>query len=751
MTEEKILQGFNDAQREAVLYVDGPQLIVAGAGSGKTRVLTHKIAYLLSQGYKPWTILALTFTNKAANEMKDRIANLVGTSDARSLWMGTFHSVFLRILQTEHEAIGFDANFTIYDANDSKSLIKSIIKEMDLDDKRYKPSSVAAIISNAKNELIDAEEYYDDHVEYRRESDAGRPRLRDIYRIYAQRCRGANAMDFDDILLFTYRLFKNHPDILQKYQQRFQYVLVDEYQDTNYVQHMIVGQLTELNQKICVVGDDAQSIYSFRGARIDNILKFSQMFRQARVFRLEQNYRSTQMIVNAANSLIKKNARQIDKTVFSLGDVGDALSIEEVTSDVVEGEMVLRQISKLRRQDGLKYSDFAVLYRTNAQSRIFEEAFRKSGVPYRVYGGMSFYQRKEIKDLIAYFRMAVNPKDEEALRRIINYPARGIGATTWLRIADAATRCNVSLWEVICEPMKYQLQVGDAMLMRLSQFSSLISSFVDYAANETADEAGVKIIQQCGILEEIGNDSSPEVASRRENVAEMRNGLAEFCQRRLEEGNQNVRLIDFLSEVSLVSDLEEDADASEMEGTVSIMTVHAAKGLEFDTVFVVGLEENLFPNEMASYSASEMEEERRLCYVAITRAKNHCFLSYAKRRYHFGQLVYLKPSRFLKEIDSDCVKKHMPKSQIIPPWTRMAKMTAVSHTTVAVPHTTTTPRTTTVTSSTFADGDRVEHVRFGLGTVLCSEGEGAGEKAIIDFDEVGKKQLLLKYAKLKKV
>lgn len=614
----------NESQRTAVFYNDGASLVIAGAGSGKTRVLTYKIAYLLEQGYTPWSILALTFTNKAAREMKERIAGQVGAEQARRLWMGTFHSIFSRILRTEAAAIGFTSNFTIYDASDSKSLIRAIIKEMQLDDKTYKPSSVQGRISDAKNKLVSPSAYAANAEAYQADCAAKMPAMRDIYRRYWDRCRQAGAMDFDDLLFYTYILFKDHPEILQKYSEQFRFVLVDEYQDTNFAQHQIVLQLTKGHEHVCVVGDDAQSIYSFRGANIDNILKFTKFYHDTKIFKLEQNYRSTKTIVGAANSLIEKNVEQIRKEVFSENIQGNPITVFTAYSDVEEGEIIANKISELRRKDDYSYSDFAILYRTNAQSRIFEEALRKRSFPYKIYGGLSFYQRKEIKDVIAYFRMAINPNDEEAFKRIINYPARGIGDTTVNKIIEAANANAVSLWEVIRRPLELGLNINKGTHTKLQSFRELIDGFIQSSTEKNAYDIGVDIVRQAGIINDIYQDKTPENLSRQENVEELVNGMHDFCATREEEGNENISLADFLSEISLLSD--QDTDKDEDAEKITLMTVHSAKGLEFKNVFVVGLEENLFPSGMCINSNRELEEERRLFYVAITRAGENLFL-----------------------------------------------------------------------------------------------------------------------------
>ena len=645
----------NESQLAAVTYNDGPSLVIAGAGSGKTRVLTYKVAYLMELGLEPWRILALTFTNKAAREMRERIGRRVGEHRARYLWMGTFHSMFLRILRAEAEHIGFAPNFTIYDQTDSKSLLKSIIKEMQLDDKVYKPSVVQCRISNAKNRLMTAQMYAADALAVADDRQAKVPETREIYLRYQERCRQAGAMDFDDILLYTYLLFQNHPEVLAKYASQFAYVLVDEYQDTNYAQHSIVWQLTRDNQHICVVGDDAQSIYSFRGANIDNILGFTRQYTGARVFKLEQNYRSTQMIVGAANSLIEKNSEQIHKEVYSRGDVGTPLQVIEAYSDVEEGEIVAQRIAKLKRGEGLGNDHFAILYRTNAQSRIFEEALRKHGIAYRIYGGLSFYQRKEVKDVISYFRLAVNPHDEEAFKRVINYPARGIGDTTVGKIMAAASDHGVSLWTVIGDPAAYDLAVNKGTLSKLAGFYNLVNRFIEQADKVDAYEMGRMVVQEAGIMTDLMQDRTVEGVSRQENVQELMDGMHDFLRSRQEEGNEEVMLAHFLSDVALLT----DQDNTEEDDTpkVTLMTVHAAKGLEFDTVFIVGMEEQLFPSMMAYDSTRQMEEERRLLYVAITRAEKRCLLSYAKSRFRYGKVEYGMPSRFLKDIDRGYIEQ----------------------------------------------------------------------------------------------
>lgn len=777
------IEELNEGQRNAVLYNDGPSLVIAGAGSGKTRVLTYKIAYLLENGYQPWNILALTFTNKAAREMKERIARQVGPERARHLWMGTFHSMFLRILHVEAGHIGFTSQFTIYDTADSKSLIRSIIKEMGLDEKVYKPGMVQARISNAKNHLVSPAGYANNKEAYEGDRAAKVPALRDIYQRYWERCRQADAMDFDDLLFYTFLLFRDHPEVLARYQDQFRYILVDEYQDTNFAQHSIVLQLAKNHQHVCVVGDDAQSIYSFRGADIDNILYFTKVYPDTKVFKLEQNYRSTQTIVRAANSLIEKNQWQIRKEVFSEKEKGEAIGVYQAYSDVEEGDIVVNKIAELRREKRYAYSDFAILYRTNAQSRIFEEAMRKRSMPYRIYGGLSFYQRKEIKDVIAYFRLIVNPNDEEAFKRIINYPARGIGDTTVGKIIAAATGHNVSLWTVLCEPLAYGLNFNKGTVGKLQAFRELISAFITDAAEKNAYEIGADIIRQSGIINDVCQDSSPENLSRKENIEELVNGMSDFCAQRQEEGNPNVLLGDFLSEVSLLTDLDSDKDGDDEK--ITLMTVHSAKGLEFKNVFVVGMEENLFPSSMVGDSPRALEEERRLFYVAITRAEEHCFLSYAKTRFRYGKMEFGSPSRFLKDIDVRFLRLPQdagmfrrveeeaavfrrenargfapdkedapyggkervsvrPKQQIIAPTVpRNLKRVAPSANTAS------TSPSAGASANRVQQGQLIEHERFGLGEVLKVEGEGDNAKATIRFKNAGDKQLLLRFARFK--
>ncbi len=771
MAEINYKEELNESQYEAVRFVDGPSLVIAGAGSGKTRVLTYKIAYLLEKGYDAYSILALTFTNKAAEEMKNRIAKQVGWERARYLWMGTFHSVFSRILQREGELLGFSSRFTIYDQADSRNLIKTIIKEMGLDDKTYKPATIQCHISNAKNQLMLPADYAADAEIFQTDQREKIPATRDIYAKYFERCKQANAMDFDDLLLYTYILFDKHPDVLQRYATRFKYILVDEYQDTNRAQHRIVEQLSKVNNRVCAVGDDAQSIYSFRGAKIENILEFTRLYKDAKLFKLERNYRSTRCIVDAANSLIAKNRNRIPKTVFSEKEQGEPIRVTEAYSDVEEGEIVVNQIQQLRRKEHGAFSDFAILYRTNAQSRIFEEALRKRSFPYRIYGGLSFYQRKEIKDVIAYFRLAVNPSDEEAFKRVVNYPARGIGDTTVNKIISAAFDAGVSLWNVICNPSQYGLAVNKGTLAKLQGFRGMIEGFIALAAQKDAYVAGQEIISASGIMKDIYQDRTPENLSRQENVQELANSLQDFCSSRKEEGDTAVALTDFLSEVSLLS--EQDMDKGAGDDKVTLMTVHSAKGLEFKTVFVVGMEEGIFPSLMAQ-SPREVEEERRLFYVAITRAEEHCFLSYARSRFRYGKMEFGSPSCLLRDIDTDYLQMPQssnaygesrtrndsgfrsyrqfetqreerqwatPKQETTLPFTPPRKLTRVA----AAPSAPS--RSSAKAIASVREGQHIRHERFGIGEVTRIEGAGENSKATVVFQHAGTKQLLLKFAR----
>ena len=803
-----LLNDLNDAQRAAVEYIDGPSLVIAGAGSGKTRVLTYKIAYLLSQGMKPWSIMALTFTNKAAREMKERIGKLVGDDLAQHLYMGTFHSIFSRILRAEAEHIGFNNNFTIYDESDSRSLLKAIIKEMGLDDKTYKPAAVHARISMAKNNLVTAEAYDSDPAILEQNKRAKMPAIGKIYVAYVQRCRQANAMDFDDLLMLTFQLFRDHEEIRQKYAGRFDYILVDEYQDTNHVQMSIVMQLCKEKLRVCAVGDDSQSIYSFRGANIDNILNYQKQLPGTQLFKLEQNYRSTQTIVEAANSLIHHNRNQIQKEVFSKNDKGEKILYKPAYSDKEEALIVAKNIQRIKRQDDCGYDQFAILYRTNAQSRSFEEEFRKQGIPYRIYGGLSFYQRKEIKDIIAYFRLVANPDDEEAFKRIINYPARGIGATTVMKIADCAHQNQVSFWEVIGNVEHYGLNVNKGTQTKLENFRLLISSFIDRSHTLDVYELGDAIIRESRISEDIMSGKNADDLARQENLEEFLSGMQTFVAGRQEEGRMDeAYLTDYLQDVALLTDA--DSEGEKDEPRVSLMTIHAAKGLEFATVFVVGLEENIFPSPLAAVSVRELEEERRLLYVAITRAEKHCILTNAKNRFRYGKMEFDNPSRFIDEIDASLIEggEETPESSFgggrssfggygsssrygseggyggRMPWDRdrsgyrresqNAKPVAsqfmadpkpgfksvravnavhrimgdtASSSSVASAGSSASHASVASTGS-LSEGCRIEHQRFGIGRVLKIEGTGENTKATVEFQNAGTKQLLLKFAK----
>lgn len=772
-----LLQQLNTQQREAVEYNAGPSLIIAGAGSGKTRVLTYKIAYLLQQGYLPHNVLALTFTNKAAREMKERIADIIGWQNARYLWMGTFHSVFSRILRTEAEKLGFTSAFTVFDSADSRNLIKTIIKEYQLDDKVYKPAKVQATISNAKNALISPQMYAQNRelIEYDTRSKV--PMIKDIYRDYCNRLKVSNTMDFDDLLFYTNRLFRDFPDVLKAYQERFQFILVDEYQDTNFAQYLVVKQLADAHHRVCVVGDDAQSIYSFRGANIDNILKFKEVYQEAKLFKLEQNYRSTQNIVNAANSLISQNREQIQKKVFSRNDEGERIEVSSAYSDFEEGVIVSNKIWDLRREKHASYSDFVILYRTNAQSRIFEEALRKKNIPYRIYGGLSFYQRKEIKDVIAYFRMVVNPYDEEAFKRIINFPTRGIGNTTLTKITAAARLHNVSLWEVVSDPLSYNLEINAGTAKKIAGFRELIDSFIKRLPETSAYELATTIVKQSGIATDAYQDQTPEGMSRQENLQELLGGIHEFCETRKEEGVENIGLIDFLSEVSLLSDQDTDKEADQEK--VTMMTIHASKGLEFNNVFIVGLEEDLFPSAMAKNEFKGLEEERRLFYVAITRAKEFCMMTYAKSRFRNGQINACNPSRFLRDIDMTFLKVNSgvldggfggyqgsfqsrysdlgtdvrhdnpPKNIHTSERSSMhSKEQTVSSRPNFVNVKNAKPKISTNSSlNEVREGNMIKHERFGIGTVTQISGDPDSRKATVEFENSGTKQLLLKFAR----
>jgi DNA helicase-2/ATP-dependent DNA helicase PcrA len=796
---ETILEQLNESQRKAVIYNEGASLVIAGAGSGKTRVLTYKIAYLLEHGYDAGSILALTFTNKAATEMKVRISKLVGNERAHWLWMGTFHKMFMRILRTNATLLGYNAQLTIYDTPDSKSLLHSIIKGMGLTDKEYPAGRIQSRISKLKNHLVLPSDYESDVESLRYDARSGIPEFHRIYQAYQERCKAANAVDFDDILVNTFLLFRDHKDVCGYYADKFKYILVDEYQDTNYVQRQIILQLGIPSQHVCVVGDDAQSIYSFRGANIENILSFQNDFRDVQVFKLEQNYRSTKNIVLAANSLIAKNERQIPKSIFSEKEEGEKLLVTKAYSDVEEAVIVVNTVMKLRSSENSEYGDFAVLYRTNAQSRIFEEEMRKYSIPYRIYGGQSFYQRKEVKDVIAYFRMAVNPNDEEALKRVINFPARGIGDTTVNKIIIAASQHQTSLWSVLADPSAYDVSLNKSKLTTLKGFYDMMQGFVDSAARNDADVAGRDIIMQSGLMSVSTGDQN-EDNERKENMGEVLTGMTDFVNARHEDGDEHVSLIDYLSEISLLTDQDTVGAKEQDTNKVTLMTIHAAKGLEFPTVFVVGLEENLFPNSMSSDNPAELEEERRLFYVAITRAEKHCFLSYAESRYHFGQMEYARPSRFLTDIDEQFLRfgvssfrKQSAPSRFRPSFddqfgsekgtsstpsfgSEKYKPAGESHSpfpsrpehpvrpTVSsvrsTPPSGMKPVQSISTPSTTSDphlkerlslevGQLIEHERFGVGKVVKVEGIDENRKATISFENLGTKVLLLRFARFK--
>ncbi len=759
------LNELNDSQRRAVEFTDGASLVIAGAGSGKTRVLTYKIAFLLKNGMQPSDILALTFTNKAAREMKDRIAQMVGEKTARYLWMGTFHSIFSRILRSEAELIGYSKNFSIYDSADSKSLIKSIVKELKLDDKTYKHGFVQSRISHAKNNLITPESYLANLDIIKADNASRVPLIKDIYKIYSSRCKQADAMDFDDLLLQTNVLFRNNPAILQKYQNIFKFILVDEYQDTNFAQYLIVKKLAELHEKICVVGDDAQSIYSFRGANIDNILTFKNNYKNAQTFKLEQNYRSTQTIVNAANSLIDKNSNQIKKTVFSEKETGKPIKILNVFTDFEEGFIVAKNISDLRYSSSYRFQDIAILYRTNSQSRVMEEAMRKQNIPYRIYGGLSFYQRKEIKDVIAYFRLITNQNDEEALKRIINYPARGIGDSTLNKLIECAQLHGVSVWQVLTDMLKFNLKVNAGTANKLAQFRNMIDVLSEQVHVQSAYDLANSIVKTTAVIADTYSDNSPESISRQENVQELLKAIHEFCEIKQNDGEHVVFLTDFLAEVSLLTDQDTDKDSD--KDKITMMTVHAAKGLEFKAIFIVGMEEELFPSPFCQ-TERELEEERRLFYVAITRAEERCFISYAKSRFRNGKTNFSNPSRFIKDIDSkylDIPADEKPVQNRINDWDEdldnernrfqnsYSKPKFNNNTLEIIPKrmlkvSTTVGDKIPTENATIPTGSFVKHSIFGLGKVLETSIVNGNEKADIDFGEKGVKSLLLKFAKL---
>lgn len=782
---EEILSQLNENQRDAVQYNEGPSLVVAGAGSGKTRVLTYKIACLLKQGFEPHRILALTFTNKAANEMKARIDDIVGNRVSRALWMGTFHSVFAKILRQQAEKIGYKSNFSIYDTSDSKSLVKSIVKEMQLDEKNYTPKKVLSRISQLKNSLITPDSYRRDARLHTEDVYQKIPRLPDIYTEYFKRCYKASAMDFDDILLYINILFRDFPEVLDIYQDWFDYILVDEYQDTNFAQHLVVKKLAAKHHRVCVVGDDAQSIYSFRGANIDNIINFKSVYPECKIFKLERNYRSTPNIVKVANSLIEKNKKQLRKNVYSEVKEGNKVKVISSYSDLEEADIIAKTIGSLVRSGKYGCQDMAVLYRTNSQSRVFEEAFRKRSIPYVIHGGRSFYDRKEIKDILAYFRLILNQSDEEAFRRIVNYPTRGIGDTTMAKLVDTALRQDVTFWDVITDPLQYNLPVNAGTANKLSKFRGLIHSLSGNVYESNAYDFARQVIVESGIRADLESDRSAEGMSKLENVDELLNSIHEFCESRREElGQETVTISEFMQMVSLMSDLEEN-DGGEERDHVTMMTIHSSKGLEFKNVFVVGVEEELFPATMSLMSEDGVEEERRLFYVAITRAEENCYISYAKTRFRNGITNSTLPSRFIKDIDEDLldlpddfsVKQSasrsvwnddfpssfgggrgfysgnrsrqnyqdddilsQPAPYVAPKKLKPLPKVAASNSEVSAP---------AQSVGGIEVGCWVEHEKFGRGTVLAIEGAASDAKFVINFHNLGEKKLLAKYARLK--
>lgn len=752
------LDGLNEVQRAAATHIDGPAMIIAGAGSGKTRVITYRIAYLLSQGVDSFEILALTFTNKAAHEMKERIVKITGEKEAKNLWMGTFHSIFSRILRVEAEKINYSNNFTIYDTEDSRSLIRTILKEMNLDDKVYKPNQVHARISEAKNNLISATAYLQNEQLIAEDYANGKPKLGEIYMTYQKRLFKSSAMDFDDLLFKTYELFYRFPDVLYKYQHRFKYIMVDEYQDTNFAQYVIVKQLAAVYQNLCVVGDDAQSIYAFRGASIDNILNFEKDYPDVQIFKLEQNYRSTQNIVEGANTIIKNNKNQLKKNVFTVNEPGDKISIYKAQSDNEEGRLIAQLIFEEKMNKHLANKDFAILYRTNSQSRSMEEALRKMNIPYRVYGGVSFYQRKEIKDLLAYFRLALNPKDEEALKRVINYPVRGIGTTTLEKLTVLADKHNTDIFTVAANIEKVpENGINSGTRSKISQFTTMIQSFAIQVRNKNAYDAAQTIAAESRILKELFDDKTPEGVSRYENIMELLNGIKEFSDEPNEDGELQT-LDKFMADVALLTDADKE---DENDDKVSMMTIHSAKGLEFPVVYIVGMEENLFPSQLSSTSRAELEEERRLFYVALTRAMQKVSLSYAQSRYRWGQLSFTEPSRFLSELDQSLVdiKFGIAKkpSNIDADELRGNWGGKMSYNYSKPPQPSSAKPTESIADfvpdnpKIFNEGMKVLHQRFGSGTITKLEGSGADRMATINFENAGEKKLILKFAKLKAI
>ncbi len=784
---QHFLDTLNPPQLQATVHINGPMMIIAGAGSGKTKVITYRIAYLMDQKIDPFQILALTFTNKAAKEMKERIEHIVGSNSARNLWMGTFHSVFAKILRIESEKLGFPSNFTIYDTDDSKSLIKSIIKELGLDDKQYKPALVYSRISTAKNNLISWKAYQNNAEIQREDKHSVKPELGTIYKIYQQRLFQSSAMDFDDLLFNTNVLFRDFPDVLLKYQHKFKYIMVDEYQDTNFSQYVIVKKLAAVHENICVVGDDAQSIYAFRGANIQNILNFKNDYPDLKVFKLEQNYRSTKNIVKAANSVIAMNKGQLKKEVWTANEEGEKIDVLRAFSDNEEGQIIAQGIFETKMNNQAHNNQFAILYRTNAQSRAMEEALRKQNIPYRIYGGLSFYKRKEIKDLLAYYRLCINHNDEEALKRIINYPTRGIGDTTLDKIIITAANNNISLWEVMQHPHKYQTGLNQGTTQKLFDFVELIKSFAAIAHTQNAYDAGNHIAMQSGVLKELYNDKSPEGIIRYDNIQELLNGMKEFAENDVEdlvvqseEGNSRY-LHDFMQNIALLTDDEDDKNSD--NDKVSLMTIHAAKGLEFPYVYIVGVEENLFPAQLSINSCEDLEEERRLFYVALTRAKNRVSISFSTTRYKWGNLTSSEQSRFVEEIDTDCLnfkfnQSKTENSDFLNEFNFASKETwgtkfykkktlgtnLKSHEVKTEKPVFSPPKKLTKLSAASQNysndsqendyhnlivGSLVQHQRFGQGVVIAIEGVSQNQKATIKFEQAGEKQLILKFAKLK--
>ncbi len=769
--EYQYLADLNNSQRQAVENTSGPSLVIAGAGSGKTRVLTLRIAHLIRKGTPPSSILALTFTNKAAKEMKDRISSIVGKDTAKHIWMGTFHSIFARILRSESETIGFPSTFTIYDTSDSKSLIRSILKDMELNDKTYKPTTIHSRISSAKNNLITPSAYSANTNAIEYDKSIQMPKIFEIYKEYSRRCKVAGAMDFDDLLLYTNLLFHQNKEILNKYQDRFTYILVDEYQDTNFSQYLIVNKLAEKHKNLCVVGDDAQSIYSFRGARIENILNFKNDYPGFQTFKLEQNYRSTQNIVNAANSIISKNTRQIHKVIFSENEIGSRIKLLEAVSDTEEGIIISAEINQHRLREHYQFSDYAILYRTNAQSRIFEEQLRRLNLPYRIYGGTSFYDRKEIKDILAYLRIMINSQDNEAFKRIINYPARGIGQTSLKKLEQSANQSNVSIWKVASNPDTYELGINKGTITKINDFLNLIKEFQLMLNETSAYEVALSVARKTGILEELYKDKTPENLSKFENIQELLNAIQDFTINALEEGRPN-KLENYLEEVSLLTDQDID---NEDKNKITLMSVHSAKGLEFKNVFIVGLEEKLFPSFFSgTLSPDSLEEERRLFYVAITRAMKNVWISYARQRYNWGQLSFCEPSRFISELDDKFLSFQGNINSSFPQNREtensfFRRGSEKNNSNYSPPTRNNSPIIPSITNPTRVNqplrgnsneyeqpelisiGDEVEHQRFGRGKVIDMEGEESNKKATVLFKNAGRKQLLLKFAKLKRI